>query len=393
MARLVIPDLETTRARDEVEFRLGARLRGEGLVTEEDLEEAIRQQVILGGHLTTNLWELGLVDGRILSQLSAELLRVPEPDPEELAGITPKTLALLPLEFVERARILPLGLRRYALRVATCEPWNHLALGEAGYHSGYPIEPSFVAEVPLMRLLAQHYGIPLRGRFRLPHPVVEPGKRGTSPASEEVPWDQLPELPDDVATIISVGTPATVAPVIPPATRVPEPAAEPDLEPIATLAEAQAALMAAEDRDGIGRALVRFALSRGARAILFVHRRGQWGGWLGAGTGLDSGPVRGLVVPAERGTIFGLVAETGAHFMGNLSAHPVHQRFLAALGEAIPGAIGLFPVHYRGRLALALYLDAGDHRDVATDVAEILVLAHRVPGAIERLVQRRLGER
>jgi hypothetical protein len=372
-------------ARDDFELKLGALLRGEGLVAAEDLEEAVRQQVIMGGHLATNLWELGLVDGRTLSRVSAELLRVPEADPADLADLSDKILRLLPRDFVERNRVFPIGIRRRILRVATCEPWNHLALGEAAFLSAYPVEPNFVAEVPLMRLLAQHYEIPLRARFQ--HRLVEPGV-----AEPGKPWEaRQPELPADVATTVSVDGVEVAPPVIQPAE--PPREEEPELEPIDKLVDARAALAEVESRSAVGVVLLRFALSHGRRVVLLTHRSGQWRGWLGAGEGVDTNGVRRLLLEAQKGTAFGLVSTTGAHYMGPLRAHEVHQKFLQAIGEDVPGAIALLPVHFRGKLVLGIYLDAGDRRDVSTDVAELLVLAQQVPSALERLIAKRLDKK
>jgi hypothetical protein len=45
---------------DIFEASLADALRARGFVTAEGLQEALRQQVLLGGHLATNLWELHL---------------------------------------------------------------------------------------------------------------------------------------------------------------------------------------------------------------------------------------------------------------------------------------------------------------------------------------------
>lgn len=61
------------------------------------------------------------------------------------------------------------------------------------------------------------------------------------------------------------------------------------------------------------------------------------------------------------------------------------------LGEGEPQTVGFFPVHYRGRVVFGVYLDGGGGRTVSVDIAEILLLAQRVPGALEQLVKRRLA--
>ncbi|MFW5879120.1 MAG: hypothetical protein ACOCVR_04795, partial [Myxococcota bacterium] len=156
--------------------------------------------------------------------------------------------------------------------------------------------------------------------------------------------------------------------------------------PIATLEEAVALMEKATGRDELGSVLLRFAMARGSRALLLTRRGRVWFGWLGAGQGVDPGSIPGLMLPSEPGTAFGLVGETGAPFLGPLAKNPVHDAFLARLGGARPGSVGLFPVHHRGKLVFGIYLDGGDGRNLSPDVGELLLLAQKAAMALQRLV-------
>lgn len=103
--------------------------------------------------------------------------------------------------------------------------------------------------------------------------------------------------------------------------------------------------------------------------------------------------IPGLMLPAEPGTAFGLVSQTGAPFLGPLAAHPVHDAFLGRLGDEKPGSVGLFPVHHRGRLVFGIYLDGGHGKDLAPDVGELLVLAQRAALTMQKLLEAKLGKR
>ena len=300
--------------------------------------------------------------------------------PKSLARIPAEVLALVPYDVVERTRVLPMAVGRSVLQVATCEPWDHLALGEVARISGYPLETHFVAEVPLVRLLRRLYKIPLRARFLLPNAAVKAVSKAKGKASSQEDdslWGDLPELPDDIATIIEPeATPTAMAPAT---------------SPLRTLSAARVALAAAEDRDAIALVLLRFALSCGSRAVLLLHRNNFWMGWLAAGDGIEPDRVRHLSIPAETGTVFGLVSTTGAYYLGPLSAHPQHVDFLHTLGTAVPGAVAFLPVHFRGKLVFGLYLDGGQGTDVTTDIADVLVLAQAAPAALERLISGRIA--
>src|SRR5690606_1511645 len=107
-----------------------------------------------------NLWELGLVDGKKLTELSAELMGVPVADPKVVSEAPAEVRRIFTREFVEQSRILPMRLQGPVLQVATAEPWDMLGLGRAAHHGGYPVEPFFLAEVPLAALMEKLYEIP-----------------------------------------------------------------------------------------------------------------------------------------------------------------------------------------------------------------------------------------
>lgn len=374
--------------REHFEAHLARQLIERGVVDKLDLEEAIQQQIIMGGHLSTNLWELGFAGGAELTRLSAEILGLPVVNPRAFGDPPRRVLESLPFDFIERKRVLPLEIAGRTLRLVTCEPWDHLALGEAARYCGFPVEPFFLPEVPLARLLCRFYNMPLGARFRLRHPR----KATAPPEAVDVPWDDLQELPADIATVVTLGTKPDASRLVQPgAAPATAPEKKKPLAPLVDFSVAAVELEGATDRDAVGLTLARFALSRGKRVALLIHRSGQWSGWLGAGDGVDNAALGRFIVQAEKGTIFGLVSDTGAHFLGALPKHAVHAEFLNALGVARPGAVALFPVHFRGKLIMGLYMDAGHGADVPTDVADILLLAQRVPTVLERLMAARLS--
>jgi len=161
----------------------------------------------------------------------------------------------------------------------------------------------------------------------------------------------------------------------------------PELKPIQSLQNALLSIDRAADRERLGEVVVRFALSKSNRVVLFTLKNKLWMGWTGGGTGVSGGYAASLIIPSEPGTFFGLVGNTGAHYMGPVIDHAVHRQFFKTLGPPTPKTVGFFPVHYKGRIVFGIYLDGGD--DLSLGIAEILVMAQRVPIALERLVRKR----
>ncbi|MBN1962650.1 MAG: hypothetical protein JW841_17085 [Deltaproteobacteria bacterium] len=493
---------------DIFEARLSEVLLEHGIIRPEGLQEALRQQVLLGGHLATNLWELNFVDGKELTRISAELLNIAVADPRDIANADLEIRRLFTKEHIEQLRLLPIRVVGSVLQVATSEPWDLLTLGRAAFHCGYPVEPFFLAEVPLAALMEKIYGIPTTVRFwfgiqsnervtpklvprttadnssifskksslvsdvqreiskirniRTQSPViiknddqapinnnindtlisenlsnlncqtevatsitkqnseiqtsslndVQLGNitisdRGIAPEAAISAATEAAVSNNNAAKIIndSRAAPAsTMAPtfqpppinerlIVAPLTNAQAAAIEAPPDAIATFAEANSALALANDRDEVGLVLLRFALSKAKRVVVFVRRALLWAGWMGAGEGVNVTHLHTLLMPTAPGTIFGLVANTGAHFIGPLQPSPAYAPFLSALGGGRPATAALLPIHFNGRLIFGLYLDAGPQKRVTADIGDLIVLAQRVPSALERLIQSRFNSR
>ncbi len=388
----------TQALRERFEARLAQALLDEGQVTPANLDAALGQQVVLGGHLATALYELGRADGRVLTRLASTLLGLPPADPRAVAAAPREVLARLPRGLVARLRLIPFAGDDRTLQVATCEPWDLKALEGVARTTRARVVPHFLGEVPLERLLGQLYQLPRQARFELvDQRRAHHLKQATSAAEAGPAEDLISEASFEALYAREPGADAPPAPEWPGEAggEVLELGAEHELSeappPIADLAEALRRLDAATGRREVGEVLVAFARSKGERVAVLLHQARVWTGWVGGGAGIVPARLATLVAPAEPGTCFGLVSDTGGHFLGPLADHPVHRRFLKTLGGARPLTAGLFPVHYRGRVVFGIYLDGGDGAYVTTDIGDLLVLAQRVPQALERLVQRRLA--
>ena len=69
--------------------KLGQILIDRTAITDDQLETALRNQLMLGGHLGTCLLELGLVDEKKLGDALVAAIRVPYADPEFFRRIHP----------------------------------------------------------------------------------------------------------------------------------------------------------------------------------------------------------------------------------------------------------------------------------------------------------------
>ncbi len=382
---------------------LAKLLVARGTITSAELQEALTEQVVAGGTLALNLWEIGLAGLDELTASGASIVGLPPVDFERALRAGPESLERIDTEFVRRTELCPFEVDGKRLRVATARPWQLDLLDEARFKSGLAVEPCFMSDVALRRLLHRRCGITPPPRYRA-RPMFRPwrGAAGQAKAQERVAEETRGEELTSEAEFLALYAPERAVPEPPKPDVEPQPSDDedvllsdvveyqppPTLTPIRRASDALLALEGAADRRALGEILVRFGLSTAKRVALFTIRKDVWIGWTGGGGDLTPERVGSIMVPAVQGTVFDLVASGGAPYLGPLSDHPIHRAFRLALGHGDTGSVGLFPVRHKGRVLFVIYLEAGER---ALDMSEVLVLAQRVPLTLERVAARRRG--
>ena len=90
-----------------------------GIATIREVEEALARQVLYGGDLVTNLFEVSRVEESQVTPLLAESLGMIAAPLGELPPPADDTKALVPLEIAHARSILPLGCYRFSASTQT----------------------------------------------------------------------------------------------------------------------------------------------------------------------------------------------------------------------------------------------------------------------------------
>ncbi|ATB38000.1 hypothetical protein CYFUS_003426 [Cystobacter fuscus] len=138
---------------------LGAHLVRKGVLTQTQLDEALKSQLIYGGSLGTNLVELGMLSLATLGQALSDTYHFPRVTEEELAAVSVQTVALLRPELARHHLSFPLVLEGRRLRVAMAEPQDPRHVDALAFATGLRIVPSILPEPRLLQVLERHYGI------------------------------------------------------------------------------------------------------------------------------------------------------------------------------------------------------------------------------------------
>jgi len=551
---------------------LGQMLVDEGVLSKQQLQEAVYNQVIFGGRLGTNLLELGFLDEESLARYLARQHRVKTVKLSDLAGISPVVIKIIPKKLAERYQVVPIRLDGNKLYVVMSDPSQMGAISELSFVTGKVIVPLVLPEVRIFELLNQYYGLgrelryiniammeaerrkkqaaravakitPVKKKvgaaaedqareefkekiisgkpgelisekefeamttsFYLKKEIppgqkpaaipesqtppkqetaaAEPTPSAAAPAPREQPYGRVAraiyeellnqgiggEIPTDrirsflkayvlselkdfvlplkmlsafllsesntpgekvsqiIDNIAGLGSelhirmlkpdeepeaqkPAAAEEVVeleeevvelkpvseePEVSYLPEPeqiseepVEEPEPEiPKLGFAEATKQLMEkTKNRDDLAKAVLGFAQGFFKRAVLFTVRGEQIFGWYGIGPKIKIRQIQQLLIPLTEPSVFKTTVDASCHYLGPMIPQPENDKFLQAVGGEKPNSVFLIPIIWQTKVVYVLYGDNGQGENAPFDIGELLILAQKLPAAIERLIE------
>ena len=149
------------------------------MVTEHQLEEAIQYQVLYGGRLGTNLYELGFITEERLQEALSRAHGVPAAA-LDVRSIDREVIGAIPRKIAARHKVFPYRLKGKTLTLLMVNPADHRAVADVGYSLGYIVKPMVVPEFRMIQLLRDYYEIDERWRYT-------DTRRAEPPAPREAP--------------------------------------------------------------------------------------------------------------------------------------------------------------------------------------------------------------
>jgi len=137
---------------------IGTILVERGLVTEEQLSEAIAEQSRTGERLDAILVRLGFVSSAQVLEAIGQQFAMPIVDLTTVE-VKPEVLRTLPARLVFKQRCVPLEERNGTLRIATCDPYELTAFDELRLLTGKGIELVLADEQDIRKFIRIHYGV------------------------------------------------------------------------------------------------------------------------------------------------------------------------------------------------------------------------------------------
>ncbi|MGZ8398104.1 MAG: type IV-A pilus assembly ATPase PilB [Gemmatimonadales bacterium] len=136
--------------------RLGEILLREGLVTREQLGQALTEQKNTKHRLGYVLVKLGLVQELEITKVLARQYRMPAVDLTRFE-VDPKIIKLVPAEMATKSVVLPLKREGRTLTIAMADPTDHGLLEDLKFITRFDLFPVIAGEYTLRNLIEKHY--------------------------------------------------------------------------------------------------------------------------------------------------------------------------------------------------------------------------------------------
>jgi type IV pilus assembly protein PilB len=140
-----------------MEPRLGELLVRGGVVTREQLNQALQKEQDNGSNVIQELVRLGFTTEDNLTQFLAAQFGI-EKVPLESVDITQAIFDLVPTDLIQKHQIIPLKLLGSTLTVATADPTNLIAINEIQFITGYGVRPVLASPSEIRTILQRRYG-------------------------------------------------------------------------------------------------------------------------------------------------------------------------------------------------------------------------------------------
>lgn len=181
-------------------MRLGDALISEGLINEEQLQQALALQKKSGKRLGAVLVEMHLVTEHDIVQILSKQLKIPYIDLSNYL-IDPVIAKLVPEHIAKRHMLIPINKVGNKLTVAMVDPLNIIAIDDIQLMTGLMVKPVVATQSDINKALQDAYGA-VAQQDKLMGELDDIGKEGDAGGGGGDDLDQLGELGENDAPII-----------------------------------------------------------------------------------------------------------------------------------------------------------------------------------------------
>jgi type IV pilus assembly protein PilB len=143
---------------ESMKKRLGEMLVDEGIITEEQFQEALHEQKIKGGRLEKILISQGYVTQDVIMAFVGTQLGIPHVNLSEIGDIPSEVVFSVPESIALNHCLIPIVKKEKKLTVAMADPLNVFAIDDIKMMTGFEVEPAIASEMEIRALHTKYFG-------------------------------------------------------------------------------------------------------------------------------------------------------------------------------------------------------------------------------------------
>jgi type IV pilus assembly protein PilB len=138
-------------------MRLGELLTKAGLISQDQLKEALKVQKETSSKLGEALIRLGFVAEEDITECLSQQFGVPSINLSHFE-IDPAVIKLVPADVSRKYNVLPVNKTGATLTIAMADPTNVFAMDDIKFMTGYNVEPVVASEIGIRNAIENYYG-------------------------------------------------------------------------------------------------------------------------------------------------------------------------------------------------------------------------------------------
>jgi len=365
-------------------LKLGELLVREKLITVEQLDEALRNQIAYSVRLGSALIEMGYVEEDVLARILSEKLGVPLVSRADLSDIPKGVIDDFSRALVAKYHVMPFKLERNRLGLAMTDPNDFNAIEEIAFITGHVVQPFIAPDVRISHAQARYYRIN-DGEARYQYLAKLWSKRNS--VNRRVSGTATPSGLSVVEPLNGTISPdfenfASLNEVLTEKTSQPQENGNScDPERIsAKFAEARS-------REDVADALSGYLGRVFGTGALFILRGNEAVGWRGVSNGKSISGIHSLSLALSKPSVLKNVSETKEFYLGSLALSPENRRILEILGLADDAPLFVVPVIMLGKAVVAVVISA-DMDNLGPYLKDLQNLIKKMSLAFEMLIMK-----
>lgn len=364
--------------------KIGDMLVQAGIISGEQLGEALKCQVIYGGKIGTNLIELGFISEDAIAGFLSKKLGVPYANQEALSDIPPNIIKLIPSDLAEKYKVIPISIKKNRLTIAIEDPTDLGALDEISFITNFSVSPVVTPEVDLMLSLERYYGIKRDARYVPVLDNLKPQKEATPKISKPIakpiakPLDRPAPPVAALEKIVDLEEELEEAEIL-------QEEARKDILKEFSIDDLSRTLAESGNRDVIADVISRYMGEEFSRMALFIVKGKNAVGWRAMKDGEALAGIEEMQISLEGPSVLKTVAEGNSFYLGPIPETEANKELISAMGGETPLSALLVPIVMMGKVVNILYVDGGE-KELGDTLLDIQKLANKASMAFEILI-------